>query len=100
MQYQVVSRNPKLPEALREYAKSRVSGIENYGQEFEEIEIILDLEHGQTLCEIILHPFRGDSFVARDRAHNSRTAVDSAAGKLERQVLKFKDKKSSSRRQG
>ena len=100
MQYQVVSRNPKLPEALREYAKSRISGIENYGQKFEEIEIILDLEHGQTLCEIILHPSRGDSFVARDRAHDSRTAVDSAAGKLERQVLKFKDKKTSSRRQG
>jgi len=98
MKFQVTSKSDAVPPALREYAERRVSAIENYGQEFEKTEIVLDIERHETVCEIVLHPRRGEIFVATDRSSEGRAAVDGAAAKLERQYLKLKQKHTDAKR--
>jgi ribosome hibernation promoting factor len=98
MKFHVTSKNDAVPPALREYAERRVAEIEHFGQEFEKTEIVLDIERHETVCEIVLHPRRGEVFVATDRASEGRAAVDGAATKLERQYLKLKQKNSDAKR--
>ena len=85
---------------LRDYAQERVQHVEKYGEKFEKSEIILDVQHGETLCEIVLHPHRGSSLIAHNKAQDGRSAIDGAVVKLERQFLKNKEKKSAARRKG
>ncbi len=100
MKYHVIFRNDSIPDMLRDYAQERVQHVEKYGEKFEKSEIILDVQHGETLCEIILHPHRGSSLIAHNKAQDGRSAIDGAVVKLERQFLKNKEKKSAARRKG
>ncbi len=91
MNIEITSRSPEIPDALRAYGQNRLAGIERLGEEFEKGEIILDIEHDETTCEVILHRHRGDAFVAHASHKEGRAAVDVTAGKLERQFLRFKE---------
>ncbi|MCH2101809.1 MAG: HPF/RaiA family ribosome-associated protein, partial [Planctomycetes bacterium] len=85
---------------LRGYAERKVADIEHFGQDFEKSEVVLDIERHETICEIVLHPRRGPAYVATERAPDGRSAVDGAAAKIERQVLKDKQRSEAKRRQG
>lgn len=100
MKFHVTSKNDAVPAALREYAERKVAGLEHFGQEFEKSEVVLDIERHETICEIVLHPRRGSAFVATERAADGRSAVDGAAAKIERQVLKDKERQEAKRRHG
>ncbi len=94
MKIHVITKNDEIHDLLRTYAVNRIEEIEHFGQEFEKAEIILDQQRHLTRCEVVLHPRRGPAFVAHQECEDGRAAVDGAASKLERQILKAKDKHS------
>ena len=94
MNVEITSRGDGIPSALREYAKTRLAGMERLGEEFERGQVILSTEREEMICEVILHRHRGDPFVAQERAREGRACVDGAAAKLEKQFVRFKEKHS------
>ena len=94
MKIQVVCRHEDIPPVVPGYVREKMEGVERFGEEFERLEVILDLENGETLCEAILHRHRGEPLVAHDRSRDSRAAVDGAEARLERQVVRNKEKPS------
>lgn len=88
----VTVKSDDVPAALRDYADRKVNDIEHFGQSFLKGEVVLDVQRHETFCEIVLHPRRGPNFVATVKADDGRTAVDRAVDKIERQVLKDKEK--------
>ncbi len=93
MNIEVTSRHKDIPDALRSYASERIANIERFGEEFHRSEIVFDHHPNAVDCEVILHRVKGDPFIASDSATDGRSALDSVAVKLERQFLKFKEKK-------
>jgi len=91
MKIEITSRSDRLSPALRDYAGERLGALERLGEAFRLGEVILDRENDETVCEMILHRHRGEPFVARAVAKESRAAVDEAVEKLERQYLRFKE---------
>ena len=75
MKLNVTLKNDAVPQALRDYAERKVTDLEHFGQDFEKSEVILDVERHETICEIVLYPRRGQSFVATERATDGRSAV-------------------------
>ena len=98
MKIQVTSKHESVSPALREYAERRISELEHFGTEFEKSEIVIDIERHETICEIVLYPRCGESFVASVRSDQGKVAVDLATAKVERQFLKLKDKNSDAKR--
>jgi len=100
MRLNVTLKNDAVPAALRDYAERKVSDLEHFGQDLEKGEVVLNIERHETICEIVLHPSRGNTFVATERATDGRSAVDGAAAKVERQMLKDKERHEAKRRHG
>ena len=98
MKYEIVYRHEDMSSALRSYTQERLDGIERFGEEFEEGEVIFETVHGRVSCEAILRRRKGEPFIASDTMDDARQALDSVIGKLERQFLKFKDKHSAKAR--
>lgn len=98
MQIHVNVKDDSIPAALREYAERKIASLEHFGQELEKCEIVLDIERHETLCEVVLFPQRGQQFVATERADDGRGAVDGAAAKVERQLLKDKERHDGAKR--
>ncbi len=94
MNIEITSRCDSIPQALKSYAESKLARVERFGEEFEKSEIILSQEHDEMQCEIILHRHRGEPFVANSSSREGRTAVDETASKIEKQLLRFKEKHS------
>ena len=91
MNIEITSRSPGIPDALREYGESRLSGIERFGEQFEKGEIFLTQEHDDLVCEVVLHRQRGEALTARAEAKDGKAAVDTATERLERQFVRFKE---------
>ena len=98
MNIEITLRHVELPKALREYAAEQLERLERFGEEFEKGEIVFVQEAGEVACEAILHRHKGEPFVAHDRAPEGRAAVHSVVDKLNRQILKFKEKHSAKAR--
>lgn len=98
MNVEVTSRHTVLSDALRAYAATRLTEIERLGEEFPKAQIVFEQEHGLTGCEIILHPRRGDPIIAKTQAAEARAAVDASVSKIEKQVLRAKEKRDDRRK--
>ena len=98
MNIEITFRHENFPKALREYAAKQLEKLERFGEEFEKGEFVFVAEAGEIACEAILHRHKGEPFVAHDRAPEGRTGVDHVVDKLERQILKFKEKHSAKAR--
>ncbi len=98
MKIEVTSKTDSLSPALREYAETRLANVERLGEEFRLSEVVFSSEREELICEVILHRHRGEPFVAQERSREGRMAVDGVAAKLEKQFLRFKEKRTQKNR--
>jgi len=92
MKFEITSRHQEIPAALRVYAESKFSSLERFGEQVEKTEVRLFLERSKHICEVILHRYKGEPLVAHGREATCRQAIDSTAHRLERQLVRFKEK--------
>jgi ribosomal subunit interface protein len=98
MKIEVTSKTDSLSPALREYAETKLAAVERLGEEFRASEVVFSSERDELVCEVILHRHRGEPFIAQDRAREGRLAVDGVAAKIEKQFLRFKEKRTQMHR--
>jgi len=81
-----------ITDSIREYAHDKGSKLQRYFSRISHVEIILDLEGGVPVVEIVARAARGSTFIARHRDEDMYACIDKAAGKVEEQIRRHKDK--------
>jgi len=93
MRVTVTARHARFSDSMKEYARSKAQHLEHYFDHLRKLEVILD--GGGTkrfTAEMNASAVRGQVLVCHATASTITAAVDVVVGKLERQLVKFKEK--------
>jgi putative sigma-54 modulation protein len=91
MKIKITGRHISVSEKLKEYSEKRISKIEKYFQQLIDIQLISYVEKLDHVAELLIN---GDSlqFYAREKAADLFSAVDLLIDKMEKQIVRFKEK--------
>ncbi|MBN1780893.1 ribosome-associated translation inhibitor RaiA [bacterium] len=92
MRITITARRFKLPENIKNYAQREVMRLEKYYDGIIDTEMILSWEKFYRMAEIKMRVF-GTTLTAQEREDDMRKAIKLAIEKMERQLIKYKDKK-------
>lgn len=95
----ITSRHESLTEGLRTHVEDKIHRVEKYLGKIREAHVILNFEKRRHVCEINLFA-KGVKLASVGSSHDMYQSIDQALDKLERQVLKVKDKRVGRHRQG
>jgi len=91
MQISVTFRNTESKEVLREYVQEKLSKLKKYMDWPLEANVVLAVEKHRHIAEVTLVANR-ITINAQEETEDMFSAIDRVTDKLERQVLKYKDK--------
>lgn len=92
MELTVTFRHLEPNDALRNHAEEKVSRIEKYISNVNEVHVILSLEKRRHIAEVILNVNRAKITAKEINEDNMYTAIDLVMDKIEKQAKKYKDK--------
>jgi putative sigma-54 modulation protein len=91
MQISVTFRNTESKDILREYVQEKLSKLKKYVDSPLEASVVLAVEKHRHIAEVILIANR-ITINAQEETEDMFAAIDRVTDKLERQVLKYKEK--------
>jgi len=97
MRLQVKAQHDHLPDAVRAYAEKRLRKLDRRLHDLTLVEVTLSREHNPSISDDhtadgIVHT-KGPTLVARESALSYEAAIDRLVDKLERQVERYRDKR-------
>jgi putative sigma-54 modulation protein len=97
MQLQLKAHNGSINETVRAYAEKRLTKLERRLYRDTVVEVTLSREHNPSIrddhaAEAVIYT-KGPNIVARESAESYETAIDRLVEKLERQVKRYRDKR-------
>ena len=100
LQIQLTGRHVSITDEVREYVYDKVSKLPRFYNRIHEIEVVLDHESGQFTVEMIVRADRKHTFVARETGADTFVLVDTVVDRLERQLVKHKEKNRNHKHDG
>ena len=100
MKIQVTGRHVEVTDDLREYIESKANKLPRYYDRIHEIEVVLDHESEQFTAEMIVRVDQKHTFVARETGPDTFVLVDLVVDKLERQLVRHKEKRRNHKHDG
>ncbi len=97
MNLHITTRHCELDPETRTFAENRVRKMKRYFDQIIDVNVILTVEKHRHEAEVTLHT-NGSNFVGAAEAQDLRSALELAAGKIEAQLKKLKDKRARERR--
>jgi len=94
----VTGRGLTIRDALRDYAESKASKLEQFNHDLEKVEVILTHEGDEKQVEMIAVPRRGQNFVASATHEDPMAAVDLCLDKMSQQLRRTKEKRDDKRK--
>ena len=99
MRFQVTARHDHLGDEVRQYAEQKLSKLDRRLHDLTLVEVTFSREHNPSISddhsvEAIVHT-KGPSLVAREAATTYEAAIDRLLDKLERQVERYRDKRTT-----
>ena len=91
MRITITARRFKLPENIKNYVQKEIMRIEKYFDGIIDCEVILSWEKFYRMAEIKIKVM-GNTLTAQERTDDMKKSVKAAVEKMERQVIKYKDK--------
>jgi len=91
MNIQITSRHSKVSQSTHDYLKAELQSLEKYYDKMTSCHVILDTEHITKTVEIIIN-VQGSTVSAKAKSDALGKSVDSALGKITRQLIKFNQK--------
>ena len=91
MQLSVTGHHIELTDALRQYAEEKIKRIERHFDHVTNVHVILSVERHQQKAEATVHVSGADVF-AYAIEDDMYAAIDALADKLDRQIIKHKEK--------
>jgi putative sigma-54 modulation protein len=97
MQLQLKAHNGSINETVRAYAEKRLAKLERRLYRDTVVEVTLSREHNPSIrddhsAEAVIYT-KGPNIVARESAETYEAAIDRLVDKLERQVARYRDKR-------
>ncbi|WP_404342438.1 ribosome hibernation promoting factor [Pseudoalteromonas mariniglutinosa] len=91
MQLNLTGRHVEITDSLRDYVNTKFAKLERHFDHINNVHVILDVEKLNQKAEATLHVSGGELFAST--AHQDMyAAIDSLIDKLDRQVIKHKEK--------
>ncbi len=91
-------RHEHHPPNVKEYALEKAERLTRFFDGLQRIEIILDQEHGQHSAEILVSATHHMHFVGHATHDSVMASIDKVVDKLERQIVKAKERLRDHRR--
>lgn len=104
MQFVIKGKNLQLTQALKDYAEKKLASIKKYFDHIIEVDVTLSVKDSKDLskskvCEVTVWAKSiGTPIHGKKASEDLYASIDMVAEKIERQVKKFKEKKTSRRR--
>ena len=90
----ITMRHGELSRDLEQFVTTKVARVQKYLRGTPRIEFVVDREHELFRCEMIVHASRrGAHLVAHDTHDDVMSCVDLVVEKMERQLVKFIDRR-------
>lgn len=96
----LTDRHERHPENVRTYVLDKARKLTRYFDKVQHIEIILDYEHDQHSCEVSVFANNHMHFVGHASSDSALACIDRVLDKLERQVVKAKERMKDNHRRG
>lgn len=96
MQLDISGHHVEVTEALREHVTAKLDKVKRHFDKVIDVHVILSVEKLEQKAEATLH-INGLKIFAEDTEENMYAAIDSLVDKLDRQVIKHKQKSSGHR---
>ncbi|MDD3609089.1 MAG: ribosome-associated translation inhibitor RaiA [Halothiobacillaceae bacterium] len=96
MQISITGHHVELTDALRGYVESKISRLERHFDRVMDIHVILSVEKLRQKAEANIH-LSGNDIHAEATEEDMYAAIDALADKLDRQIVKHKEKTSDHR---
>ena len=91
MQLNITGRHVEITQPLRNYVEEKIERIERHFDHITNVHVVLSVEKLQQKAEATVH-VSGDDIFAEDTEEDMYAAIDGLVAKLDRQVLKHKEK--------
>ncbi|GGW70011.1 ribosome hibernation promoting factor [Alishewanella tabrizica] len=91
MQINLTGRHIEITEALKDYVDSKFSKLERHFDNINNVHVILNVEKLKQIAEAKINLSGGEVF-AMSEDENMYAAIDQLIDKLDRQVIKHKEK--------
>ncbi|OOY36201.1 ribosome hibernation-promoting factor, HPF/YfiA family [Solemya velum gill symbiont] len=91
MQINLTGRHIDITDSLRDYVTSKMDRIERHFDHVTNIHVVLDVEKLRQKAEASFH-ISGHDIFAEAENEDMYAAIDSLVDKLDRQLLKYKEK--------
>lgn len=100
MQIHVTARHVEVTDDVREHIETKAGKLPRFYDRIHEIEVILDHESEQFTAEIIVRTDQRHTFVAKETGPDTFVLIDVITEKLERQLIRHKEKQRSHKHDG
>lgn len=94
MQINLSGHHIELTDALRDYVTSKFARLERHFEHINNVQVILNVEKLNQIAEAKLNVSGGEIFANAEDA-NMYAAIDALVDKLDRQIIKYKEKLTS-----
>ncbi|MDO6619379.1 MULTISPECIES: ribosome hibernation promoting factor [Shewanella] len=91
MQINLTGNHIEITQSLREYVQTKFSKLERHFEQINNVHVVLDVQKLQQIAEAKLH-LKGGEVFAVSRNADMYVAIDALIDKLDRQVIKHKEK--------
>jgi len=91
MNIQITARNIDLTDAIRNYAEKKVSKLEKYFDHITEASVLLEVQKNVHIVEVLLSA-KGVFMKGLEKSEDLYASIDLAADKIEKQLVKYKEK--------
>ncbi|MCB5225257.1 ribosome hibernation promoting factor [Alishewanella sp. 16-MA] len=91
MQINLTGRHVEITEALKDYVENKFAKLERHFENINNVHVILNVEKLQQIAEAKIHLTGGEVFAVSEN-ENMYAAIDQLIDKLDRQVIKHKEK--------
>ncbi|MCG8668676.1 MAG: ribosome-associated translation inhibitor RaiA [Pseudomonadales bacterium] len=98
MQVSISGHHVEVTDSLKDYTTEKLSKLERHAADIVSIKTILSIEKTRQKAEATIH-VKGADLFAHAESDDMYAAIDALSDKLDRQVIKHKEK-NHSRRQG
>lgn len=91
MQITITTRNLEITEPLRHYAEEKIARLQKFVNQITLAHVVLSVEKHRQIAEVTLH-VREHTIRGEESSTDLYSAIDLVADKIERQILRYKEK--------
>ena len=92
MQLNITGRHIDVTDALRNYVTTKVTRLERHYDHITNVQVVLAVSKVGQTAEAIVHAGHGHEIFADAEAEDLYAAIDALSDKLDRQLIKHKEK--------